>query len=83
MCLSVAWGLNLRAVAFSEACHQGFSPGTPVSSLSLSVKWFSQSNKAQINAISTLSNLAAELSLRTKWHTTQHVARDRHSMCCM
>ena len=29
--------------------------------------------QAKINAISTLSNLIAELSLRTKWHTT----------CCM
>ena len=32
---SLAWGLNLRAlvyVAFSEAHHQGFSPGTLVSS---------------------------------------------------
>ena len=26
--------------------------------------------KTQINAISTLSNLIAELSLRTKWHVT-------------
>ena len=41
-----------------------------------------QQNKAQINAISTLSNLIAELSLRTKWHVTRHVAHDKHSMCC-
>ena len=45
-------------------------------------------NKAQINAISTLSNLTAELSLRTKWHVTWHlhvisarcVARDLHTV---
>ena len=44
--------------------------------------------KAQINAISTLSNLIAELSLRTKWHVTWHlhvisarcVARDLHTV---
>ena len=43
--------------------------------------------KAQINAISTLSNLIAELSLRTKWHVTWHlhvisarcVGRDLHT----
>ena len=38
--------------------------------------WFNDStnkNKAQINAISTLSNLIAELSLRTKWHITRHL----------
>ena len=39
-------------------------------------------NKAQINLISTLSNLIAELSLRTTWHVTRHVARDKRSMCC-
>ena len=39
-------------------------------------------NKVQITAISTLSNLIAELSLRTMWHVTRHVARDKHSMCC-
>ena len=45
-------------------------------------------NKAQINAISTLSNLIAKLSLRTKWHVTWHlhvisarcVARDLHTI---
>ena len=37
-------------------------------------------NKAQINAIFTLSNLIAELSLRTTLHVT-HVARDKRSMC--
>ena len=42
----------------------------------------------QINAISTLSNLIVELSLRTKWHVTWHlhvisarcVARDLHTI---
>ena len=29
--------------------------------------------KAKINAISTLSNLLAELTLRTTWHVIQHV----------
>ena len=41
-----------------------------------------------INAISTLSNLTAELSLRTKWHVISHlhvisarcVARDLHTV---
>ena len=41
-------------------------------------------NKAQINAISTLSSLIAELSLRTKWHVTWHLhvisARDLHTV---
>ena len=31
--------------------------------------WFSQWNKAKINAMSTLSKLIAELSLHTKWYT--------------
>ena len=70
---SFAWGLNLRAVVFSEARRQRFSLGTAVSSPPSSVQWFSQQNKAQINAISTLSNLIAELSLRTKWHVTWHL----------
>ena len=43
---------------------------------------FSQYNQAQINAISTLSNLIAELSLLTTWHVTRHAACDRRSMCC-
>ena len=51
------------------ASRQGFSPGTPVSSPPSSVNGFSQLNKAKTNTISTLSNLTAELSLRTKWHT--------------
>ena len=38
-------------------------------------------NKAQLNEISTLSDIFAELSLRTTWHAT-HVARDKRSMCC-
>ena len=32
----------------------------------------------KINAISALSNLIAELSLRTTWHVARHVARDQH-----
>ena len=55
---------------FSEARHQRFSQATPVSSPSSSVNDFCQYNKAKINAILTLSNLIAELSLCTKWHTT-------------
>ena len=39
-------------------------------------------NKAQMNVISNLSNLIAQLSLRTMWHVTWHVARDKRSMCC-
>ena len=50
-------------MVFSEACHQGFSLGTPVSSPSSSFNGFSQKSKAEINAISTLSNIIAELSL--------------------
>ena len=57
-------------MVFSEACHQGFSLGTPVSSIPSSLNGFSQKSKAKINAISTLSNMIAMLSLRTKWHTT-------------
>ena len=38
--------------------------------------------KSQMNAISTLSILIAELSLRTTWHVTRHVAHDKRSMCC-
>ena len=38
--------------------------------------------EAKIHAISTLSNVIAELSLRTTWHATRHVARDKRSMCC-
>ena len=52
-------------MAFSEACHQGFSLGTPVSSPSSLVNGSANKRKLKINAISTLSNLIAELSLRT------------------
>ena len=37
-------------------------------------------NKAQISALSTLSNLIAELSLHTTRHVTWHVARDKRLM---
>ena len=37
-------------------------------------------SKAKINAISTLSNLIAELPLCTTWQVT-HVTRDKRSMC--
>ena len=37
---------------------------------------------AEIKTISTLSNLIAELFLRTMWHVARHVAHDQHSMCC-
>ena len=40
--LSLAWGLNLWALVFSEARCQGFSPGTKVSSPHSSVNGFSQ-----------------------------------------
>ena len=73
---------GLEYVAFSEARHQGFFPGTPVPSPPLSVNGPANKLKAQINAISTLSNLISELSLRTVWHVTRHIARDKRSMCC-
>ena len=38
--------------------------------------------KVKQNVISTLSNLIAELSPRTTWHVTSHVAHDKRSMCC-
>ena len=63
-------------VAFSEARHQGFPP------LLHRFNGSTNKNEAQINAISNLSNLIAELSLRTMWHVTRHVARDKRSMCC-
>ena len=69
-------------MAFSEACCEGFCPGTPVSSPPSFVNGSANKNKDKINAISTLSNLIAELSLRTTWHVS-HVARDKRSMCCM
>ena len=51
-------------MAFSKARRQGFSRGTPLSSPPSSVNGLSQLNKTKVNAISTLSNLKAELSLR-------------------
>ena len=73
--LSLAWGLNLQAVVcgifwsslpgvFSG--HSGFLP----SFISLMIQ---PTKKAQINVISPLSNLIAELSLRTKWHVAWHL----------
>ena len=46
--------------------HSGFLP----SFIGLMIQ---PTKSAQINAISTLSNLIAELSLRTKWHATWHL----------
>ena len=58
-------------MAFSEARRQGFSPGTPIFSPPSSVNGSANKIKLNlINAISTLSNLMAELSLRTTWHVT-------------
>ena len=59
-----------QTLTYAEARRLGSSPGTPVSSLPLSVKDSAPRNKAKINAIYTLSDLIAELSLRTTWHTT-------------
>ena len=39
---SLSWGLYFQYVTFSEARHQGFSRGTPVSSPPSSVNGFSQ-----------------------------------------
>ena len=75
-------GFESRLGVFSEAHRKGFSPNTPVSSPPSSFNGSANKVKAQINAISTLSNLVAELSLRTMWHVTRHVARDRRSVCC-
>ena len=77
-------GLDLQAVACGifwsslPGVFSGYSSFLP----SFISKWFSQWNKSKINAISTLSNLIAELSLHTMWHTTRHVARDKRSMFC-
>ena len=60
-------------MAFSEVCRKGFSLDTPVSSPPPLVNGFSQENKSKINAISTLSNLIAELFLCTEWYAA----------CCM
>ena len=79
----LAWGLNLRAVVCGifwsslPGVFSGYS-GFPLS-ISLLVQSI---KKAQINAISTLSNLIAELSFCTAWHITRHVAPDERSMCC-
>ena len=67
-------------MAFSEARRQGFSPGTLVSPPTSSVNGFSYQNKTKINAISPLSNLITELSLRIRG--MRHVAREKSSMCC-
>ena len=56
--------------------YSGFLP----SFIDLTVQQYK--NKAQTNAISTLSNLITELSLCTTWHITQYVACDKRSMCC-
>ena len=45
------------------------SLGTPVSSPPSFVNGFGQWNEIRINVISTQSNLIAELSLRTTWHS--------------
>ena len=65
----------LRVLRFPPLLHQFYGSAN-------------KNKKAQINAISTLSNLIAELSLRTKWHVTWHlhvisarcVARDLHTV---
>ena len=57
-------------MAFPEACHLGFSLDTQVFSRLSLVNGSANKIKAKINAISTLSNLIAELLLRTMWHTT-------------
>ena len=79
---SLGWGWNFRLfyVAFSEARRQGFSPGTPVFFPPSSGNGFSQEKKAKVNAISTLSNLVAELLFVPRG--TRHVARDKRPMCC-
>ena len=69
-------------MAFSEAHRQGFSPGTLVSSPPSSVNGSANKIKLKVKAIHTLSDLIAELSLRTTWHVTRHVACDKRSMCC-
>ena len=70
-------------MAFSEARRQEFSPSTPVSSPPSLVNCSANKIKAKINAISTSSNLIAELSPPTKWHVTRDAARDKRSMCCV
>ena len=73
--LSLAWGLNLQAavcgifLSLSPGVFSGYSSFLP-SFISLMIQ---PTKKAQINVISPLSNLIAELSLRTKWHVTWHL----------
>ena len=68
-------------MAFSEARRQGFSPGTPVSSPPSSAN--GSVNRIKLKYfLKTLSDLIAEMSLRTTRQATQYVARDNHSMCC-
>ena len=87
---SLAWGLNLRAVVCGifwsslPGVFSGYSGFLPsfIGLMVQPIKW--SSNKY---AISTLSNLIAELSLHTKWQVTWHlhvisawcVARDLHT----
>ena len=81
---SLTWGLNLRALvcgffwSLSPGVFCGYSGFLP----SFIGEWFSQWKKAQMNAISTLSNLIVELSLHTTWHVKWHVASDKRWMCC-
>ena len=86
MDLSLTRGLNLPAVVCGIfwssspgvfSWYFGFLP----SFIGLMVQ--SIKKKAQINAISTLSNLIAELSLRTAWQVTWHVTRNKCLMCSM
>ena len=58
-------------MAFSEARRQGFSPGTPVSSIPLWVNGSANKIKAQINAIYILS---AQLLLYY-YHNTDRIER--------
>ena len=69
-------------MAFSEARRQGFPPGTAVSSPPSSVQWFSQKNKAQINAISTLVKLKSGAVPSYQVARNMTLARDKRSMCC-
>ena len=69
---SLVWGLNLQAVvcgifwSSSPGVFSGYSGFLPTF-IGLMIQ---PTKYAQVNAISTLSNLVAELSLRTKWHVT-------------
>ena len=57
-------------MAFSEARRHGVFSGYSGFLPSFVGLMVQQIKNAQINAISTLSNLIAELSLRTRWHVT-------------